>query len=79
MADTLTMEDLNTFKEICDNANDDDKILNFKGFYIEPDMVSKAVDDIIKKVCMASNGLYEFTDSDKFFLYVIQSQKGYNY
>jgi hypothetical protein len=79
MADTLTMEDLNTFKEICDNANDDDKILNFRGFYIEPDTVSKAIDDLTKKVCMASLGLYMLTDSDKLLLSIIYSQKGYNY
>jgi hypothetical protein len=79
MADTLTMEDLNTFKEICDNANDDDRIILFKSFYIEPDMVSKAIDDLVKKVSMASLGLYELTDSDKLLLSIIYSQKGYNY
>jgi hypothetical protein len=78
MANTLTMEDLDTLRKKCEDI-EDNKVIHFKDGYLDPEMVKNAVDSLMKKIHMATIGIDRLDDSDRLLLFVIKSQKGYLY
>jgi len=69
----LTIEDLKSFKENCDNT---EQILRFTDCYLDPKVIKEGLESIIEKINFTSMGIEQLTPSDKLLLLLIDAQKG---
>ena len=79
MSKTLTIEDINTFKERCECIENTDKVIRFTDCYLDPITIKEGLKCLIKKINLTSVGIQELNASDKLLLTLIDAQKGIHF